>query len=46
MYFAILDFGSTRKSEIILAVSDELRVGEHIVERSLGFDRLMSAVRK
>ena len=45
VYFAGLDFGSTRKSGIILAIAEEaLRLAEHIVGRSSGAGRAMPAL--
>jgi hypothetical protein len=39
MYFAGLDFGSTRNLENFGSLDEASRVAEHIVERSLGSDR-------
>jgi len=46
IYFAGVDFGSTRKSGIILAIAEEApRLAEHIIGRSTGAGRAIPAVR-
>jgi len=45
IYFAGVDFGSTRKSGIILAIAEEApRLADHIVGRSLEAERAMPAL--
>jgi putative flavoprotein involved in K+ transport len=46
IYFAGLDFGSTRRSGIILAIAEEAsRLAEHIIGRSMGANRQIPATR-
>ena len=45
VYFAGVDFGSTRKSGIVLAIAEEApRLADHIVGRSLEAGRAMPAL--